>query len=239
MDERKGEEKTPPCGKPIRLGIAKDAAFHFYYPDNLEAFESAGFELVPFSPIADAALPEGLDAIYIGGGYPELAAEALSTNQSMRASVRSFCRSGRPVYAECGGLMYLSEGVVLSDGTRHAMAGILPGLCRMDDRLRALGYAEVVLTESSLFGEAGTRLRGHAFHYSDFEGAPTGAQGWRSVYNVVSRRGRAPIKEGYQMGNVLISYVHLHFASHPSAIAHFRDTCLSRAAAAAGGLRHG
>ena len=223
----------------VRLGIAQDAAFSFYYLDNLEAFEAAGFELVPFSPIADPAVPDGVEALYIGGGYPEICAEALSKNESMRSSIRSFSLSGRPVYAECGGLMYLSEAVVQTDGVIHDMVGVLPGVCRMHNKLQALGYAEVVLREESLFGDAGTRLRGHAFHYSSFVDSQLEDRGWRSAYAVGLSRGRTKLKEGYAKDNVLISYVHLHWASHKAAVLYFRDKCMNGALAEKGAANHG
>jgi cobyrinic acid a,c-diamide synthase len=233
-----------PCSKHhlrhrVRLGIARDTAFHFYYPDNLQAFENNGFELAPFSPMADTSLPDGLDALYIGGGYPELAAKTLSENEPMLAAIRSFCHTGRPVYAECGGLMYLCEGIALKDGALHAMVGVLPGVCRMQDKIGALGYAEVLLTKPSLFGEAGTRLRGHAFHYSVFDDSLLNSRGWTSVYNIAFRKGRTSIREGYQKENVLISYVHLHLASQPSAVVYFRDRCVNAAAEIKGELCHG
>ena len=209
----------------VRLGIADDAAFHFYYPDNLEAFEAHGFELVRFSPISDVTLPDNLDALYLGGGYPELAAEALAANLPMLASVREFSAMGRPLYAECGGLMYLSEGIVTADDKKYAMAGVLPGICRMQGRLAALGYADVILTQPSLFGERGTRIRGHIFHYSALDGSPLTHPGWTSAYDIVPQRNAATRREGYQYGNTLISYVHLHLASHETAIAHFREVC--------------
>lgn len=214
--------RTPPR---LRLGLAKDAAFHFYYQDNIEAFERCGFDLVPFSPIKDSGLPTNLDALYIGGGYPELCARDLSKNRSMSAAILDFSRSGRPLYAECGGLMYLSEGIVTLDGIQHPMVGVMPGSCRMLERIKTLGYAEVTLKQDSIWGPKGAQLRGHEFHYSEMidPGGP-GPQ-WETAYDVSFRRIENPVPEGYQSGNLLLSYVHLHLASNLACIEHFAEQC--------------
>lgn len=214
----------------LRLGVAKDAAFHFYYPDNLEALEDGGFDIVPFSPLEDRTLPNDLDALYIGGGYPELFAEQLAMNRDLAASIQSFCRTDRPVYSECGGLMYLSQGILTEAGTHYPMVGLLPGTCRMLPRIKTLGYAEVTLRRDSLWGRAGTRLRGHEFHYSELLSRPDRAREWNAAYDVSFRRSAEPVREGYQHGNHLLSYVHLHLAANPLCIDHFADQCRRAAA---------
>jgi len=165
----------------VKLGVARDRAFHFYYPDNLEGLEAHGCELVQFSPLTDARLPAGLNALYLGGGYPEGNAAELAANKTMLADIRAFASAGRTVYAECGGLMYLAEGIETLDGRRHALAGVLPLWTRMRERRKALGYVEVTLTQDALWGARGTTLRGHEFHYSELvsqEGAaPISGQG--------------------------------------------------------------
>ena len=118
------------------------------------------------SPLRDASLPATLDGLYLGGGYPEVYAEELSQNRTFLQSLRDFVSGGRPVYAECGGLMYLAEELVTRDGRRHAMASILPISIEMLDRLEAFGYTEVELLDDCLVGQRGARLRGHSFHYS-------------------------------------------------------------------------
>ena len=209
----------------VKIGLAHDRAFHFYYPDNLEALEAYGCELVRFSPLNDEALPVGLDAIYLGGGYPEEFAEQLAGNATMLDSVRRFAESGRPVYAECGGLMYLSEGIETLDRKRHKLVGLLPAATRMLDRLKSLGYVEVTLARASLFGSKGSQLRGHEFHYSELTGDPTVDGAWTALYRAVHRRSDAAVAEGFQRGNVLASYFHLHFASRPEAVKHFVAVC--------------
>lgn len=214
---------APPAPAPprvrARLGVARDPAFHFYYPDNLDALAAAGVELVPFSPLADPDLPPGLDGLYLGGGYPEEHAAALGQNVVMREAVRAFAASGRLVYAECGGLMYLARELADREGRRHPMAGVLPIATRMLPRRKALGYAEAETAQEGPWGAAGTRLRGHEFHYSEVEEAGGLPDGWGPAYRLRRRREPAPGAEGYARGNVLASYLHAHFASNPGALA--------------------
>ncbi|WP_277058617.1 cobyrinate a,c-diamide synthase [Trichlorobacter lovleyi] len=207
----------------VRIGVAEDAAFHFYYPDNLEALEAHGAELMRFSPLTDSALPPDLDGIYLGGGYPEAHAAQLAANVQMLAALRSFTASGRPLYAECGGLMYLSSGIELLDGSRHAMAGILPFWTRMLPKRKALGYVEVTQAQATLLGAAGQTLRGHEFHYSELIEEPVATEA--RPYLVRKRRVAQTIQDGYQQGNLLASYLHLQFAAHPECAAAFVQTC--------------
>ena len=199
----------------VRIGVARDEAFCFYYADNLELLELAGAELVEFSPISDG-LPSGLDGLYIGGGYPELHAAALAANSRTRAAVREFAASGRPVYAECGGLMYLAESLEL-DGVTHPLCGVLPFSTRMPAPLR-IGYVEVSTT-GGVLGE-GRLARGHLFHHSEITGEP----GTNHHYELRTTRGET-LAEGYGENNVLASYVHLHFASEPALAEEFVGRC--------------
>ena len=205
----------------VRVGLAQDEAFHFYYDDNLARLRDLGVELVPFSPLSDEALPPDLHGLYFGGGYPELHAGKLSANQGMRRDVVDFAARGGPVYGECGGLMYLSNGIRDLEGMEHLMVGLIPGLAVMQDRLQALGYVEVETCAQTLFGEAGLRFRGHQFRYSMLEGAPSDG-----AYRVRKRRGETHA-EGYGSGNVLASYVHGHWASNPKLPEGFARTCLA------------
>ncbi len=215
--------RVRPAGskRSCRLGIARDEAFHFYYPDNLEALEHAGCELVSFSPIKDRALPEKLDGLYLGGGYPEEHAAALSENRGMIEEIRRFAKGGGAIYAECGGLMYLSEGIEATDGMRHPLAGLLPGWTRMSGRRKALGYVEVEMREATFWGARGTRLRGHEFHYSELLDGPSGDPCWETVYEVRHRGSAHAVREGFQNGRILATYLHAHFASHPTAAQEF------------------
>jgi cobyrinic acid a,c-diamide synthase len=207
---------------PARIAVARDEAFHFYYPDNLQALEAAGAQITYFSPLRDAGLPPDCEALYFGGGYPEAYAEELAANGSMLQAVRDFARSGRLVYAECGGLMYLTRGVETLDGRRHRLAGRLSAWTRMSPKLKALGYAEVEALRPSLFAPEGGCLRGHEFHYSELIGNDAAQESCPHAYRLHKRRlGQEARLEGFHAGNLLASYVHVHFASHPGAAARF------------------
>jgi cobyrinic acid a,c-diamide synthase len=212
----------------VRLGIARDEAFHFYYPDNLESLQRGGAELIAFSPLADRALPEDLDGLYFGGGYPEAHAARLAANSSVRDTVRRFAASGRPVYAECGGLMYLGEALRTLDAQRHPLVGALPVETTMLKSLKTLGYAEATFADDGLWGAAGEGCRGHEFHYSEIVADRGRAEGWRPAYHLRHRRAAEVAAEGFARGGVLASYVHLHWASRPGAVAHFLARCEQR-----------
>lgn len=207
-------------GARCRIGLAFDEAFHFYYDDNLRRLESMGADLVRFSPIHDAHLPD-IDGLYFGGGYPEVHAERLSLNLSMRNDVVSFAESQGPIYGECGGLMYLSNGIRTLDGVLHPMVGLIPGEAEMTDRLQALGYVEVDTKDETMFGPAGLRFRGHQFRYSDFHLSADIDR----CYHVRRRRGDDVLHEGYRKGNTLASYVHAHWASNPRLAQGFVQAC--------------
>jgi cobyrinic acid a,c-diamide synthase len=204
-----------------RIGVAQDAAFHFYYEANLRLLERFGAELVPFSPLDDAALPE-LDGLYIGGGYPELHGARLQQNHGMRAAIRAHAARGKPLYAECGGLMYLSTAIVDRNGARHEQVGLIDGVALMQDKLQALGYVEVETRCASPLGAAGARYRGHQFRYSSYDTAtPPAALAVRSA-----RTGETHT-EGYGGGNILGTYVHGHWAETPAIPEAFVAACVA------------
>jgi cobyrinic acid a,c-diamide synthase len=203
-----------------RIGVARDAAFQFYYPENLQRLRAAGAEIVFWSPQVADTLPD-VDGLYLGGGYPELHARELSENEGVRKAVRAFAEAGRPIYAECGGLMYLAETLEDPEGVAHPMVGVLPATVRMRPSKLSLGYTEVFFTSDTPLGPAGTVARGHEFHYSTLDLVPDSvARAWR----VEKRRGGARA-EGYVIGRTLMSYVHLHFASCPEIPRRFVDAC--------------
>jgi cobyrinic acid a,c-diamide synthase len=211
----------------VRIGVARDLAFSFYYEDNLDLLRQGGAEIVFFSPLADDGLPEGLDGLYLGGGYPELYAERLSGNASMRAAMAAFARSGRPVYAECGGMMYLGNSLTDATGETHAMAGVLPFGTEMTRRLVRFGYVTIEVAEDCLIGDAGTVVRGHSFHYSQVTVEPGGSRRYVVTHSMSGTQQR----EGYGEGKVLASYVHLHFRSNPEVARRLvAAMCKSRAA---------
>lgn len=196
-----------------RIAIARDAAFHFYYQDSLDLLEAHGAELRPFSPLADAALPE-CDAVYIGGGFPELFAADLARNEAMRAAVRDAAVRGLPVYGECGGLMYLGGGIADFEGVRHPMVGLVPAESVMQGSRLTLGYREVESCGTPLL-PAGERMRGHEFHWSGLAAPPTDAD---AAYRVIDQGGRA---DGYRAGSVTATYVHTHLATRPDLAPNF------------------
>jgi cobyrinic acid a,c-diamide synthase len=208
-----------------RIGYAKDEAFHFYYEDNLERLRLAGAELIPFSPIHDRSLPD-VDGLYLGGGYPEVHAEALAANQAMFGAIRQFAAEGGPVYGECGGLMYLCSAI-RTEGGSYPMAGLLRGEAVMRDRLQALGYVEVTTTRPSVLGPAGQTYRGHQFRYSELL---MPSEDTDRAFLIRYRRSGKAEEEGYLGGqNVLASYVHGHWASNPAIAAHFVTACRNHA----------
>ena len=212
-------KESPRKPERARIGIARDAAFCFYYHDNLELLRALGAELIDFSPIADPMLPLDLDGIYLGGGYPELHAEALSANESMQAAIAEFVANDAPVYAECGGFMYLTKAIVDVEGRSWPMAGIFPTTARMQKRLARLGYIEVETRDAEGWLSPGECARGHEFRYSVIDPMP----------ETICRVYREPA-EGYQVRSALGSYVHLHFLSCPSFAEGFVRDCAQRRA---------
>jgi cobyrinic acid a,c-diamide synthase len=190
----------------VRVGLARDEAFWFYDEASLDALRDAGADLAPFSPMRDA-LPD-VDAVFIGGGYPELHAAALAANRAMRTSLRDAIAAGMPVYAECGGLMYLSQALETADGV-HEMVGAVPAISTMSARRSALRYVEANANGGPMFA-AGEIVRGHEFHYSTTR--------YTSASPAFAIEGEA---EGYASANLHASYVHVHLGSQPSAVARF------------------
>ncbi len=210
--------KTAGVAGPVRIGVARDRAFCFYYPENIELLEDQGAQIVYFSPLSDSVLPAGLDGLYFGGGYPELHAASLAANRTLAAQVLDASRRKMPIYGECGGFMYLCRELVGTDGRSYPMAGCFPFRVRMEAKLRALGYREVVQTRDTLLGPVGTRLRGHEFHYSELA---DGEQSALTAYRVKAGTAEAIREEGYLSERTLGSYLHLHFGSRPEAAAAF------------------
>jgi cobyrinic acid a,c-diamide synthase len=198
-------------GSPVRVGVAYDPAFCFYYPDNLEWLEAAGAQVVRFSPLRDAVLPE-VDLLYLGGGYPELHGEALARNAAMRKAVRAFAERGGPIYAECGGMMYLTQTIRDFDGRLHEMVGLFPAETVMRRTGLTLGYRDVTVTRPCLLGDAGLIARGHEFHYSTL--VPTGTLDYACT--LTDANGQPRGQDGLIVGNTVALYTHLHFASQPA-----------------------
>lgn len=202
----------------VRIGIAKDQAFCFYYKDNLELLKKMGCELIPFSPLRDSVLPKDIQGLIFGGGYPELFTEALSGNQTMRAGVRSAIKAGMPCLAECGGFLYLHNELEGKDGIFRPMAGVLAGRAFHTDTLVRFGYIELVAQETGAFFRKGEMLRGHEFHYWDSTDngtdclalKPDGRRSWECVH---------------MEGNLFAGFPHLHFYSNTEFARRFVETC--------------
>jgi len=195
---------APSAGKKIRLGIARDSAFGFYYPGDLEALRAAGAELVPFDALRDRGLPD-VDALFIGGGFPETHMEALAANAELRAEVRSAIESGMPAYAECGGLMYLARSISWN-GRRAEMAGVLPADIGMHARPVGRGYVHLRETGNGLWPAQAGLIRAHEFHYSSVENL---APGLAFAYAVERGHGIDGRRDGIVYKNLLASYAHL------------------------------
>ena len=206
----------------VRIGVARDAAFCFYYADNLELLEAAGAQLVYFSPLSDRCLPENLAGLYFGGGYPELHARTLADNRRLRQTIQDLSRMKMPIYGECGGFMYLCREMGDIDGQVYPMTGCLPFATRMLDRRKALGYREVTQKQDTILGPAGQTMRGHEFHYSTIVG---GCGLIKGVYQLTDRAGLEKEDEGFFVHQTLGSYVHLHLGSCPEGAHHFVAAC--------------
>lgn len=198
------------AGSPVRLAVFRDAVFTFYYPENLEALEAAGAELVFVDSLRDAALPP-VSGLVIGGGFPEMFMEALSANVALRRAVREAAEAGLPIYAECGGLMYLARRITWGERSAE-MAGVLPCEVEMTDQPQGHGYVEATVEGANPFFAPGTVLRGHEFHNSRLVDA---GEELRPVYRLVRGNGAGNGQDGLVYRNVLASYTHLHAAGAP------------------------
>ncbi len=204
-----GEEEVSVGVRPaLRVGVVRDNAFTFYYPENLERLERLGAEVIPINALKDPDLPP-LDALYIGGGYPETHAAALAANASFRRAVRREIQAGLPVIAECGGLIYLGEAIVL-DGVAHPMVGIFPVTFELGKRPWGHGYACVEVERANPFFDVGTALRGHEFRYSFVREART--EELRLAFRMRRGTGFDGERDGLTYKNVLASFCHFHAA---------------------------
>jgi cobyrinic acid a,c-diamide synthase len=201
-------------GRRIRIGVAQDRAFCFYYPENLECLETEGAELVPFSPTMDHNLPEDLGMLYLGGGYPELHGAALAANGAMKRAIRRFAEQGGVIYAECGGMMYLTHAIRDFAGDSHEMVGLFPAETVMHKSGLTLGYRTVELARTCILGQAGMTMRGHEFHY--FTLVPQGSLAY--ACELADARGESKGPDGLVIGNVVALYTHLHFCSQPHVV---------------------
>lgn len=218
---RRKKEQDPETAVPIRIGIARDEAFCFYYEENLRILREAGCELIPFSPLHDAALPSDLDGVILGGGYPEVYAKMLSENASMRKMICGQITAGMPCIAECGGFLYLHEQLEGEDGKDYPMAGVIPGRAFRTGRLGRFGYVNVQAQQDGVYLKRGESIRGHEFHYWDSPAngtdclavKPGGTRSWNCVH---------------MEGNLFAGFPHLYFASNPEFVNRFVQRCRMR-----------
>ncbi len=214
IEKRPAPQPLPKTDQQITMAIAQDEAFYFYYRENIDLMKAKGIVFKPFSPIHDKALPEGVKGVYIGGGYPELHLAALAKNQSMKQSIKQAAEAGMPIYAECGGLMYLTDRIVDAEGQAFDMVGVFAAHSEMTKRLQHFGYVNVELTADSVVGKARTRFGGHEFHRSKTE------FGDSELSYQVAKAYRS--KKQWQCGaiykNVLGAYTHVHFKQYQNLI---------------------
>lgn len=192
------------AGGPLHIAIAEDAAFHFYYSANKDWLQSQGVELLTFSPMYSRELPPKTNALLLGGGFPELFAEQIAENASFLGILRDAVEAGIPCYAECGGLMLLSQGIQTAQGRRLPMAGVVPGTMEMRPALQNFGYCTASDTR-------GNSVRGHEFHHASWRSESESANAW----TVTRRRTGTSRPEGFRTGRLHASFVHVHFPSHP------------------------
>ena len=216
-------EPPLPAQRSCRIGVARDEAFSFYYPESLRVLEEQGAAIVPFSPLRDPKLPD-VDGLLFGGGFPEMFLAHLAANESMRTGIRAAAQAGVPIVAECGGYMYLCRRAASFDGEEYPMAGLIPQVCRMEKKLQTVGYVEATALADNVFCAAGETLRGHEFHFSSMTADGSG-EAVTPAFRFRKNRTGAQYPAGYVDGNVLASYLHIHFAGNPAAARRFVGCC--------------
>ncbi|WP_071396466.1 cobyrinate a,c-diamide synthase [Bacillus tuaregi] len=204
----------------VTIAVAKDAAFNFYYQENLEMLEAFGAKLVYFSPLNNEEVPAEAHGLYLGGGFPEEFAAELAGNEAAKASIRRAVLEGVPTLAECGGFMYLTQSIVLTTGVEYSMAGLIPGRVKMQKKLAALGYREIIgRKENFLIGED-QQAKGHEFHYSTYENEED------HPYAYVTKGRFGAKQEGTLQENLVAGYTHFHFASNTALAEHWVQACV-------------
>ncbi|WHY73775.1 cobyrinate a,c-diamide synthase [Fictibacillus enclensis] len=205
--------------EPVKIAVAKDAAFNFYYQENLDLLEAYGAKLQFFSPLNGETVPQDAQGLYLGGGFPEEFAPELAEQTAVRASVQEAIKRGVPTLAECGGFMYLTEELETSEGEVHQMAGIIPGRAVMHTKRVALGYREIKGKPSNYLLKENEAAKGHEFHYSTFQAEE------EIPYAFETKGMRGAKDEGYMKGNLIAGYTHFHFASFPAMAENWIKQC--------------
>jgi cobyrinic acid a,c-diamide synthase len=214
------ENNEPIVQSKVKIGVARDRAFSFYYQDSLDYLQDLGAELVFFSPLDDARLPL-VDGLYLGGGFPEIFLHEISSNESMLRSIREANQNGVPIFAECGGLMYLCRQITDWDSKNWGGVGIIPAQIKMTRQLQALGYVQATSLQNSTVSLKGDTFKGHEFHYSTVEGIDPD----KSAFSLTGGRNMERRNDGYVEANVFASYVHLHLRSNSLVAENFLKTC--------------
>jgi cobyrinic acid a,c-diamide synthase len=202
-----------------RIAVAMDAAFNFYYQENLELLEAYGAELIYFSPLAGEVLPKNIDGLYLGGGFPEEFVDVLAKEMKLKQSIKLAIEAGLPTLAECGGFMFLTEAIETTECVEYEMIGVIPGKVKMQTKLAALGYREVTGKEGNYLLQNGIKAKGHEFHYSTFHSK----EGIPFAYETKGMRGVS--SEGYMNSNLIAGYTHFHFASCPAMVENWIKKC--------------
>jgi cobyrinic acid a,c-diamide synthase len=204
----------------VRIAVPQDAAFNFYYPENIELLEAYGAKCVFFSPLKGEGLPPDIHGLYLGGGFPEEFAADLAGQHEVKSTIKAAIELGVPAFAECGGFMYLSEAIQTTDGNEYPMVGVIPGVIKMQKRLAAIGYREIKGEQGNYLLNGKEQARGHEFHYSTFH--PTGEIEY--AYQTKGMRGIQ--QEGFVKHNLIGGYTHIHFASCPGLVERWIEKCL-------------
>lgn len=215
------DEKNFTQEKIIRLGVAKDEAFSFYYPESLSVLEKLGAELIFFSPLHDEHLPKNIDGLFFGGGFPEMFAQKLFENQNMRAEIFQAGKKNLPIYAECGGYMYLKESLKNFEGNIFEMVGLIPGKTRMTKKLQTVGYVKASFLKDNFLGKKGEIFHGHEFHFSEEIDADETSR----AFLFEKRRGHKKELAGFLSEHIFGSYLHLHFAGAQTLAKNFVRAC--------------
>ncbi len=212
-----------PIKMPVRIGVAADEAFTFYYPESLDVLIRLGAEIRPFSPLKDPQLPE-VDGLILGGGFPEMFVQQLAQNRSMCRSIYEAGKKGMPIYAECGGLMYLTKAISDFTGHSYEMVGLVPAVSKMCSKLQTVGYVEATAIGANLLCHNDEVIRGHEFHFSQMLPDMEEKQfPWAFQFKKV--RTGAVYSGGYAAGNILASYLHMHFAGNFQAAKNYLQKC--------------
>ena len=203
-----------------KIAVAKDAAFNFYYEESLNELKKRGAEIIYFSPLESETLPENISGLIIGGGFPEMFAEKLQANKKIRLAIRAAAEKNLPIYAECGGFMYLMNSIADFGGRNFEMCGVIPARAVMTDKLQTVGYIDAEILQDCIIGKAGDKLHAHEFHFSTAEIFED-----KNIFSCKRIRTGKIFRAGFFEKNIVASYLHIHFAGCPNAAENFIAAC--------------